>query len=126
MSIRTKEYEVVLEEYVRDGISEEFEDDVKDLTINELCRFILDVYDKEGMNHTYNVKRHPNRVNRIADWMMGLPNPWHPDFENWEIEQLLRKWNVIKDDDKEKAVTKKVQNWFNYWANYLVVKADRK
>ena len=118
MKTNTNKQREIYGKYILDNFDEEYGTPA---TLGEACRLILDTYDSQGMNDGYNRKRHPNYQERVADWMMALPSPWHPDFENYKIEQILREWGVIKEGDDEKQIAKLVNGWFKWWGNFLIV-----
>ena len=72
------------------------------------------------MNYPSNLQRFPNIVDRLADHFRGLPSPFYPEYSNYEIEQYLRKWGIIKENDIPLKVGRLVDGWWYYWANWVI------
>ncbi len=93
--------------------------DDNEWTVAELCDAIIQegrrVYD-----YPANVHNIPREDERMADYFMGLPSPFHPEYRYFEIEELLREWGIIKVDDKPAKIEKLKKNWFVFWANFIM------
>ena len=113
----------IYKNYILENTSEDITS--KTTNISEVCREILRQYDLEGVNHENNIRRIPNYQDRVKDHMMGIPSSFHPDFSNYEIEKNLRMWGIIKNDFSEKRAEKLVENWWNFWANYIIKQATK-
>ena len=75
--------------------------------------FIIDCFDKE-VNYENNKKRIPNLQARFADYLMGLPNCFTVDFENYKIIEIAKQWESIPQNATEKQEDKIISNWFNF------------
>ena len=71
-------------------------------------------------NYPSNIHQYPNEVDRMGDYFRGLPSPFHPDYENYRIEEILREWNIIKDGYPPSRVNKMVDGWWSYWASWVI------
>ena len=94
-------------------------------TLQEKIRLTLKDYDR-CVNYPSNIRNLPNIADRYADHMMGLPSPFHPEFEHYKIEEQLREWNVIKDGHAPSRIRTMVENYWKYWALWLIEKAEGK
>lgn len=83
------------------------------------CEEVYEEFERVA-NYPSNIRNIPNTVDRMADYFMGLPSPFHPDYQNYRIEEILREWGIIKDGHPPSRVNKMVEGWWSYWASWVI------
>ena len=67
-----------------------------------------------------NIRRTPNKAERMAEWFKGLPTPFYPEPFYMNIEALLRQWGILEEGAPESRVNKMAENWWTYWAQWVL------
>ncbi len=110
-----------MERYFRSNFSRE--DDFgysEDMTTKELCAIAVREYRKQGVDHPFNMKKFPNDIYRLADWLRGLPEPFNPTPYADEIEELLIEWGIVKDESYAEQVPDISDLWYAQWADWMI------
>ena len=68
-------------------------------------------------NHPYNLRRFPNQVDRLADYLQGLPSGFDIAFDNCDILELARQWGSLPENATEKQEYKILNNYWRFIAN---------
>ena len=91
-------------------------DDLKNASTDQKIDFLIkDI--KNNVNHKYNMRRIPNHVERLADYLSGLPYYFLEAYYQPIIEQAER---LVEGKFPEKKRAKIVENYFNFMALHLV------
>ena len=86
-------------------------------TPKEALQSLHDEFDRVA-NFQYNIQRFPNRADRLADYLQGLPIAI--PYTYCEIEKVVRRGKRKDIDLDEKGTEYMVNNWFKIMAqNYL-------
>lgn len=72
---------------------------------------------KTEFEHEYNLKRFPNKVVRLSEYLMGLPNNIDIPFYYYDIEHLVLKLNP---EASERTLQRYRDNFFMIVADILV------
>ena len=78
------------------------------------------------MDYPRNLQLFPNMAERLGDHFRGLPSPFYPTPYYYEIEENLRAWGILKEDDIPSKVERLKENWFSYWAAWVIKNAGGK
>jgi len=116
--INTKEQNQLIKQYILDSINTD------DTSEHNKLEFVIDTFRSEFLSE-YELKMWGNEVKVFEQWILGLPSAFEIHYEYHEIEQQLREWNIIKEDDKKKRVDMLKANWFNYISNRVYTLARR-
>ena len=92
--------------------------------LGAMCKDTLDTY-RDVTEYANNLRRFPNLTDRVADHMGGLPEPFYPTPYYYEIEELLRDWNIIKESDNPSRVERLKNGWWTYWAGWIIKNARK-
>ena len=91
-------------------------DDLKNASTDQKIDFLIkDI--KNNVNYKYNMRRIPNHVERLADYLSGLPYYFLEAYYQPIIEQAER---LVEGKFPEKKRAKIVENYFNFMALHLV------
>ena len=103
-----KEYIMKLDNYIYDCIENR---DVELSNDEKIIYFMSEFY--RVANHPSNIKRYPNTLDRIDDYMMGLP--FNFDFSNYDKLQIVSKLHGVDKipENKEDSV---IENFNKYIA----------
>ena len=71
---------------------------------------------ENATNFPVNLHNFPNRQDRFADWLMGLPSSFNVDYENHRILALARAWGSLAKKATEREEDKILANWWKYIA----------
>ncbi len=70
-------------------------------------------------NYDYNIKKFPNKQNRLADFLQGLPIGI--EYTNYDILQLDKKLREYDYELTDKQADKILENYWNFMA-YQILK----
>ena len=93
-------------------IAAEYDQIIED-TDKARVNWVVDTFNSEYGN-AYDLRRWPNRQERFAEWLMGLPSAIHIDYMNYRIIEIAKQWGSLPADATEKQEDKIVANWFNF------------
>ena len=75
---------------------------------------------KAEYEHPYIIKRYPNRQQRLAEWLMGLPLNF--DFYNYKILEVAQELHGCELTDKQEDTI--LNNWWNHLAYHILKLAE--
>lgn len=78
------------------------------------------------MDYPRNMQDFPNMGDRLGDHFRGLPYPFYPTPYYHEIEENLREWGIIKEGYLPSRVNKMKEDWWSYWAGWVIKNAEGK
>ena len=72
-----------------------------ELTDKEKIEYLLGLFDREhGFEN--NVKRYPNKQDRLSNWLQGLPSYIDLPFTNWDVLKFAAELHEIDSIPKNK------------------------
>lgn len=84
-------------------------------TNKKKVQFIVDCFNKE-FNYLYNKKRYPNLINRLGEWLQGLPGVFDVEFYNEDIINLGLKFGFLKSGKTKGKEYEFTDEWFDLCA----------
>ena len=113
LKTNTKEYRQRIEEYILECVSSE---DEELTTLEEKINHFFFRFSGE-FDFQNNKLRYPNRQQRIAEYLAGLPFQF--DFMNYKILEVAKNLHKI-ETLTEKEEDKIIANWFNHLALHIL------
>ena len=110
----TKEYRRRFEEYVYDNVHE----CVNELSHEEQLNFIFSEFNRVA-NYPSNIHNYPNKIDRFADYLQGLPF----DFVAWKDCRILEDIKELHSVDSIPEA--KHLAYCNNYYNHLAIMLDR-
>ena len=120
---RKNHNEEAMVEYFLDNYDGENEFGTGDETLEQKCLLALNEY-KRVCEYPANERKLVRLADRVADHMRGLPAPFHPEIYNYDIEAQLKEWGVLAKDAPHHKVAQMVENYYLYWALWIIEKAE--
>ena len=114
INTNTKEYRRRFEEYVYNNVHEE----VNELSHKEQLDFIFSEFNRVA-NYPSNMHNYPNRIDRFADYLQGLPF----DFvacNNFQILEDIKELHSVDSIPEAKQLV-----YCNNYYNHLAIMLDR-
>ena len=71
---------------------------------------------RDEFEHPYNLKRYPNRQQRLAEYLMGLP--FNFDFQHYKILEVAQELHGCELTDKQEDTI--LNNWWNHLAYHIL------
>lgn len=101
--------------YILDSI---YSDSVDVNTLNDKGKIELVLNDFNACyNSEYEKRMYPNIIDRVAQWLRGLPQTLHVSFRDHDVKEIGKLWGGCKT---EKQTAKFVDNWFDTIAFRLI------
>lgn len=91
-------------------------EEVTGLTDEQLVQWVFAHYYME-FDNAHNRRLYPNEMDRLEQWLRGLPSCINLAFTNYDIAQVGKSWGYCQTPAKE---AKFVENWFNVMAQRLL------
>ena len=103
MRTNNKEFKSQIQEYILNGLSEDYGTTTKE----QLQGIISDFH---SFYSPYEQKRTPNRAEAFKDFLNGLPSSLHTEWTNYGINQTLKGWfENVGEPYKEKDSSKELE-----------------
>ncbi len=103
--------------YILDAISpENVGRDSETMSDRDKVALVLETF-KAEKGYPQNKLRFPNVVDRLADWLQGLPSVIGVAFTNCDIIQQGKAWGYCETSKQEE---KFVENWFHAIASKIL------
>jgi len=118
MNTNSKEFKEIVRAYIMgcipdvQTIAAEYDQVIED-TDKARVKWVADTFNRK-YGDSYSLRRWPNRQERFAQWLQGLPSAIHIDYWNYRIIEIAKEWGSLPADATEKQEGKIIANWFNF------------
>ena len=108
----TNKYRANVKKYILESIDDEWGNTDKEKLAELKAEF------ERVANHPYNLQRHPNHQDRLADYLSGLPI--NLDYTNYDILQRDKQLRQYNTDLTDKQADRLLANYWSFMAYQIM------